>query len=37
MAPRQGLPIGADDVQGNRRAWGGTILIALLGRGDDDQ
>lgn len=33
----QGLPVGADDVQGNRRALGGTIVIALLGRGDDEQ
>lgn len=33
----QGLPVGADDVQGNRGALGGIIVIALLGRGDDEQ
>lgn len=37
MALRQGLPVGADDVQGARRALGSTILIARLGGRDDDQ
>ena len=37
MALRQGLPVGADDVREDGRALGGTILVALLGRGDNDQ